>query len=85
MDLILSDGSTDKILIEGGTNQTFAAGGTEDCFDLPSAATNEPGIGFVTTSWDWYVALDWKVVASTFAAGTVTVSIIYTTVLDGGS
>lgn len=82
--VILSDGSTDKILIEGTANAIAETGGS-DLGQLVTVATNEPGIGFVTDSDDWYVALDWITACATAAAGTITVACIYTTVLDGGA
>lgn len=83
-DLLLTDGTTEKILIEGTANLIGQTGGVDNGY-LISAATNEPGFGFVTTSHDWYVAVDFKAAAATFASGTIIVSILYTTVLDDGA
>lgn len=68
--LIVSDGTTTKTLID--TSTVAQAGG----FARPSKiVTTEDGIGFVTTSANFYIAVKWTTAAATAVAGTFNVGL----------
>ncbi len=73
--LRLSDGTTTKNLISSVSGQAMGV------FLLDE----EEGIGFVTDSDDYYIEVLTAAAPGTFTAGTLTVMVTYTAVLDNGA